>query len=170
MNSYRAGFLVFTALLSACGSALKPSAQSPAKPARDILAEIRAIGRATSSAVEVQPLRDPAIEGFFRQAEMLESQHKSSEALLEIERALRLAPEAPELLQYRAELEITLGRYPDAEEHARRSFELGPKVGSLCARNWQTVLELRYLARDMPSVESARVHRDQCKAASPVRM
>lgn len=169
MNSYRNTILFFVALLSACAAAPKPP-PPPAKPVRDMLTEIRAVGRNTASAVEVQPLRDPAIEGFVKQAETFEHQNRPDEALAELERALKLAPEAPELLQYRAELELALGRYAEAEANARRSFELGPKVGSLCARNWQTVVELRYLAKDMPSVDSAKAHVDQCKASGPVRM
>lgn len=155
------------ATLAACGSTTPPKA---APPGRDMLVEIRAAGRAMQSAVEVQPLRDPAVEGFVKQAEALESQSKPAEAVQQLERALRLVPDAPEILQYRAELAIAQGRYAEAEGFARKSYDLGPKLGSLCARNWQTMIELRYAAQDEAGADSARAQLATCVVKAPVRM
>lgn len=155
------------AALAACGSTTPPKT---APPSRDMLVEIRAAGRAMQSAVEVQPLRDPAVDGFVKQAEALEGQGKPAEAAQQLERALKLVPDAPEILQYRAELAIAQGHYAEAEGYARKSYDLGPKLGSLCARNWQTVVELRYVAQDEPGADSARAQLATCVVKAPVRM
>jgi tetratricopeptide (TPR) repeat protein len=153
--------------LAACGSTTPPKA---APQTREMLVEIRAAGRAMQSAVEVQPLRDPAVDGFVKQAEALEAQGKPAEATQQIDRALKLVPDAPEILQYRAELAIAQGRYAEAEGLARKSYDLGPKLGSLCARNWQTVIELRYFAQDQPGADSAHAQLATCAVKAPVRM
>ncbi|HET7299942.1 MAG TPA: tetratricopeptide repeat protein, partial [Oleiagrimonas sp.] len=78
--------------------------------------------------------------------------------------------DAPDLLQDRAELAIRLGNYAKAEQLARRSYALGPKLGSLCARNWQTVLEMRRIADDAAGVQRARKALGECAKQGPVRM
>ncbi len=162
-------FTLLTFALAACSPppAVKPAANVPD---HDLVAAIRAAGEQSGSAVEVQPLRDPAIDGFLRQAQALEREGRIADARAQIERALKLAPDAPDLLQYQAELLITEQRYTEAEPLARRSYEVGPKLGSLCARNWQTIVELRGLAQDPASVESAKVQLAGCKVPAPVRM
>ncbi|HOV57821.1 MAG TPA: tetratricopeptide repeat protein [Rhodanobacteraceae bacterium] len=156
--------------LAACGQAAPPVKPAPPPQAGGMVHGIREAGRSMASAVEVQPLRDPAVEGFLRQAEALEAQNRYAEAMQQVDRALRLAPDAPELLQYRAELAIAQGRYAEAEGLARKSYDLGPRVGSLCARNWQTVVELREAAGDAAGADSARAQLASCAVKAPVRM
>jgi tetratricopeptide (TPR) repeat protein len=158
--------------LASCGQPTAPPKQaaSAVRPDHDLVASVRAAGEQAGSAVEVKPLRDPAVDGFLRHAEEFERQDKIKEANAEIERALKLAPDAPELLQYQAELMIAARRYDQAEQLARRSFDIGPKVGSLCARNWQTIVETRRVAGDAASVDSARQQVGACRAVAPVRM
>lgn len=155
------------ALLAGCGSPGAGSGGEAGKkitrPDRDLLLEIRQAGASTASSVEVQPLRDPAVDGFLKQAADFEAARQFDEAVAAVDRALKLAPDAPEILQLKAELMIALHRYGDAEALARKSFELGPRLGSLCARNWQTVVETRRLANDEPSAESAKGQLAACK-------
>lgn len=158
--------------LAACGPAtapVKPAAPPPPESGA-MLKSIRDAGHAMASAVEVQPLREPAIDGFVKQAEKLEVEGKPAEAAQQLDRALKLAPDAPELLQYRAELAIAQGRFADAEPLARKSYDLGPKLGSLCARNWQTVVELRTAGQDAAGVDSAKAQLATCSVKAPVRM
>ncbi|MDC8012025.1 tetratricopeptide repeat protein [Tahibacter soli] len=157
--------------LAACGGAPSPQqAPAQAKVERDYIMEIRAAGYASTSAVEVQPLRDPAVDGFLKQAADLEAQHKYADATATVDRALKLAPDAPEILQLKAELMMPQGKYADAEALARKSYDLGPKLGSLCARNWQTVIETRRVARDDASVESAKGQLASCRVAPRQRL
>jgi hypothetical protein len=61
-------------LLGACATpATKPAA--PAYDAAAIVQAIRAAGAATSSELEVQPLRDPQVEDLRQQAVQLEARH-----------------------------------------------------------------------------------------------
>ena len=56
-----------------------------------------------------------------------------------------------------------------AERLAHRSWSLGPKLGPLCARNWQTVVEMRLQFRDQAGAASARKWVAQCHKAGVPR-
>ena len=71
-------------------------------------------------------------------------------AAAKLDQAIKLNPESPDLLQDRAEMAIRLKDYAAAEQLAHQSWSLGPKLGPLCARNWQTIVEMRLQARDRP--------------------
>lgn len=152
-------------LLGGCGGASSPgeTRKKGVRPDRDVVLAIRQAGQSTASSVEVQPLRDPAVDGFLKQASDLEAAQNFVDAVAAVDRALKLAPDAPEILQLKAELLIGLHRYADAEALARKSFELGPRLGSLCARNWQTVVETRRAAKDEASATSAQAQVAACK-------
>jgi hypothetical protein len=157
--------------LCACSQTAAPVKSTPPPAAAGaMLQSIRAAGQAMASAVDVQPLRDAAVEGFVEQAQKLEGEGKPAEASQQVDRALRLAPDAPELLQYQAELSIAQGRFAEAEPLARKSYDLGPKLGSLCARNWQTVAELRTAEQDAAGAQSAKAQLATCAVKPPVRM
>ncbi|MBL8296843.1 MAG: tetratricopeptide repeat protein [Rhodanobacteraceae bacterium] len=160
------------AVFSGCGGPDGGSGGGRAgvKPDRDIVLAIRQAGQTTASSVEVQPLRDPAVDGFLKQAADLEAAHKFVDAVAAVDRALKLAPDAPEILQLKAELLIGLHRYADAEALARKSFELGPRLGSLCARNWQTVIETRRVAKDEASASSAKAQLAACRVPPRQRL
>jgi len=83
--------------------------------------------------------------------------------------ALKLAPEAPELIQDRAEVAVRMQDFPRAEQLARQSFDMGPKSGSLCARNWQTVYEMRMQADDQNGAATAKAELNKCHIAGPNR-
>ncbi|HKE47435.1 MAG TPA: tetratricopeptide repeat protein [Rhodanobacteraceae bacterium] len=159
--------------LSSC---TQPSAPSKAatKPAvvldHDPVGAIRAAGMGMDSSVQVQPLRDPAIEGFLNQAHAAETAKNYDGAAEAAARALKLAPDAPDILQYQAEIEVLRGNFKDAEALAIKSYTLGPKVGSLCARNWQTVVEARIAFNDAATQAQAKQRIKECRVAPPVRM
>lgn len=164
---------VFTLLLGACAHTPDPGTQAePAaapQPAAAVAA-IRAAGEQLDSAVQVQPLRDAAIEGALARARSAESAARYGEAVAEADKALALDPTAPDILQYRAELEVLRGRWAQAEQFALDSFEHGPRVGSLCARNWQTVAEARTAMDDPQTATQAGNRLKQCRVAPRVRM
>lgn len=134
------------------------------------VAAVRAAGEALDSAVQVAPLRDPAVDGFMAAAEAAEHAGRIGEAVAEARRAVAMAPEAPEIHQYLAELALLQGDWQAAERQAMHSFEIGPRVGSLCARNWQTLVETRSALSDDAAVATARRHLANCRVAPPVRM
>lgn len=148
-------------------------AVKPAGPAANAVASlhaIRAAGEGVDSAVTVQPLRDAAIDGFLKKAHDAEAHGDFPAAIAATDSALKLAPEAPDILQYRAELDIGTGEWAKADALAIKSFGLGPKVGALCARNWQTVIEARTAMNDAPTVTAARQRLKECRVAPRLRM
>jgi tetratricopeptide (TPR) repeat protein len=154
-------------LVSACATpAPQPSGPSP----DEIIASIRAAGRGDDSVVQVHPLRDPRTDAWLSTARRKEAAGQYAQAAKAMDQALAVSPDAPDLLQERAELAIRLHRFDQAEQLARRSFQLGPRVGSLCARNWQTVLELRRLDHDAAGVQDAQEHLRRCHVSGPIRM
>lgn len=147
--------------------AVKPTVQ--VDPVAAVKA-IRAAGEGLDSAVQVQPLRDSAIDGFLKKAHDAEAAKDYSGAIAAANSALKLAPDAPDILQYIAELEIARGSWLPAEQNAIKSFTLGPKVGSLCARNWQTVVEARTALNDAATVAQAKQRLKECRVPPRVRM
>jgi len=169
-----AGALLLACGLAACshpgGSGSSPVKAQPSVEPSAAVAAIRAAGSNLDSAVQVQPLRDPAIEGFLERAHAAEKQGDIAAAVAAARQALDLAPDAPDILQYLAELDIARGQWLDAEKRAVESFNLGPRVGSLCARNWQTVVEARTAIGDEATAASARERVQACRVAPPTRM
>ena len=131
---------------------------------------IRAAGTGLDSAVQVEPLRDPAIDGFLKRARDAEAAGDIAAAVAAADKALELANGAPDILQYLAELEIARGDWIKAEQYATKSFSSGPRVGSLCARNWQTVVEARTAMNDAATVAQARQRLKECRVAPRLRM
>ncbi|MBS0432890.1 MAG: tetratricopeptide repeat protein [Proteobacteria bacterium] len=156
-------------LLAACSQPPAPGSGMRA-PDHDIVAAIRAAGERDSSVVQVAPLRDPAIDGFLDAARAAERAGDVAGAIAKTDAALKLAPDAPDILQYRAELAVGAKDYATAENDARRSWQLGPKVGGLCAENWQTILEIEQLKGNAQAVQDARAGRDKCHVQGPIRM
>jgi Flp pilus assembly protein TadD len=133
-----------------------------------MVAAIRAAGDRESSVIAVNPLGDPGVTGLQDAARADASAGRYAEAAAKLDQALKLSPDSPALLQDRAEIAIRLGDFGGAEKLAHRSWSLGPKLGPLCARNWQTIVELRLHAGDEAGAATARKWLAQChKAAVP---
>lgn len=157
-------------LLAGCSNPpLPPPASERSSPTAMVVA-IRAAGAKDQSVVQVAPLRDPAVDGFLDRAHAAENAGNYADAIASIDSALKLSPDAPDILQFRAEVEILLRKYAAAESDARRSFMLGPKVGGLCASNWQTILEIAQAENRQADVATARSARDKCHKTGPIRM
>lgn len=157
-------------LLGACSHPPLPASATGRHSPTAMVVAIRAAGATDKSVVQVAPLRDPAVDGYLDHARASEAAGKYEDALSGIDAALKLSPDAPDILQFRAEVEVLLRQFPAADADARRSFALGPKVGGLCASNWQTVLEVAESGNDQAGVAAARAQRDACHKAGPVRL
>ena len=157
------------ALVAACSQPAPPQATRPSKPSYDIVAQIRAAGEREKSAIEFTPLRDPGVQGLEQSAMADERAGKYPEADAKLVQALKLAPEAPELIQDRAEIAVRTQNFAQAEKLARQSFDMGPKSGSLCARNWQTIYEMRMQVDDQNGAMAARTELGKCHIAGPNR-
>ena len=164
-------------MLGACSQSAPPPKAAPAATRPDvkvdadsgaIVARIRAAGAQFDSSVEVKPLRDAAVEGLLKQAHDYEAQQQAGPALDAVVKALKIAPNAPDILQYQAELQVEAGEWKLAAASAQRSYDLGPKVGALCARNLQTLVETRNLLGDPADANLARQQLASCKVPAPV--
>ena len=159
------------ALLAACSHPAPPArtAQKPDRDPQAAVASIRAAAAQYESSVEVRPLRDPAVEGLLKQAHDAETQQQPTQALASVRKALSIAPQAPDILQYEAELLVETGDWRNAAQSAQKSYELGPKVGSLCARNVETLVEARTTLGDTDGAAAARQQASGCRVPAPAR-
>lgn len=151
---------IAAALLAGC-------AHAPAPPPPDTVgavAAIRALGAryASGSTVQVHPLRDPAIDGLLASARAQEAHGAAAAALADVRRALAIAPQAPELLQYAAELSIETGDWKQAGVMAQQSYEMSAKVGGLCARSLETVARALGVQGDIAGAAAARTKIPAC--------
>ncbi|HEY4294482.1 tetratricopeptide repeat protein [Luteibacter sp.] len=169
MHRLRFCAIAAVTLVAACSQPAPPQATRPSKPTYDIVAQVRAAGEREKSAIEVAPLRDPGVQGLEHAAQADERAGNYDAADAKLAQALKMAPEAPELIQDRAEIAIRRQDYPMAEKLAKQSFDMGPKSGSLCARNWQTVVEMRLQAGDSNGATTARGELSKCHIAGPNR-
>ncbi|MGY3040323.1 putative Zn-dependent protease [Rhodanobacter sp. TND4EL1] len=163
--------LSISSLLAGCGmfaTAPPPPAPTPL-PAYDQVAAIRAAGEREKSIIAVNPLRDPGVDALQDAASRDEQTGHYAEAASKLDQALKLNPDSPELLQERAEIAVRLKDFPTAERLAHRSWSLGPQLGPLCARNWQTIVEMRLQARDEAGAATARKWVGQCHKAGVPR-
>lgn len=159
-------------MLGACSQPGSPAvaASKPDYDAASVVAAIRAVGAQADSSVEVHPLRDPALDGMLKQAHDFEAQQQITQALDAVGKALKIAPDSPDILQYEAELRIEARDWKQAAELAQKSWELGPKVGGLCARNLETVARARTTLGDTAGAAQARQQQTGCRVPPPVRL
>ena len=175
MGYFYSGLAALGIAVAACSRppapavAVKPDPMVKADAATvAIVAGIRAAGTQFDSSVEVKPLRDAAVEGLLKQAHDYEAQQQAGPALDAVAKALKIAPNAPDILQYQAELQVEAGEWKLAAASAQRSYDLGPKVGALCARNLQTLVETNNLLGDPTDANLARQRLASCKVPAPV--
>lgn len=89
--------------------------------------------------LQVYPLQNPAVQRLRDQSLAQRENGQVGDAMRTLSEALALAPRDPLLLQDMAELKLLDGKYRQADRLARESWDLGPRVGPLCERNWNTV-------------------------------
>ncbi len=157
-------------LIAGCGTApIAPSAQVTAPRLHDQVAAIRAAGAREQSIIDVTPLREPGVAALQDTAKRDEQTGNYAAAAAKLDQAIKLNPESPDLLQDRAEMAIRLKDYAMAEQLAHKSWSIGPRLGPLCARNWQTIVEMRLQARDQSGAATARKWVSQCHKAGVPR-
>jgi predicted Zn-dependent protease len=160
--------LLAVSLLASCNQT-----QAPVKPTvvadQDMIGAIHAAGDREKSVIDVNPLRDPGVSALQDAAKNDEQAARYADAAVKLDQALKLSPDSPDLLQDRAEIAIRLKDFAGAERFAHQSWSLGPKLGPLCARNWQTIVEMRLQAGDESGADSARKWVQQCHKAGVQR-
>jgi Tfp pilus assembly protein PilF len=84
-----------------------------------------------------------------------------------LERALRIQPRDPQLLQHMAEVKLQKEDYQQALNFAVRSFDIGPRVGEICSRNWRTISVAREHLDDANGASDAEARASQCMNTRP---
>ena len=162
--------LALLASLAGCGPATREAPPTPTVTAdHDAVGAIRAAGAKDDSVIDVKPLRDPAVDALVSEAQQDERSGNYAAAAAALDRALQISPESPDLLQERAEVAVLLKDFTAAAKLAHKSWSLGPQVGPLCARNWQTIVEARLQANDAVGAATARKWVEQCHKAGVPR-
>lgn len=154
---------LLAALLAACATQApietpKPPALSPTA----MVAAIRAAGEREQSVIAVHPLADPGIDAWQQAAQADTQAGHYDAAAAKLEQALKRSPDSPELLQDRAEVAVYQRDYALAQKLAQQSWTLGPKLGPLCARNWETIVQLRQQAGDAAGAATAQKWLAKC--------
>ncbi len=170
MNRLPTPFLktVFIALLACMLAACATPPRAPVED--DTVAErVRAPAPEEPRGLQIRPLRNPAVTELTEAARQAEDEDNLERAALLLERALRIEPRDPELLQHLAEVSFNQQDWEQAESHASRSFDVGPRVGELCRRNWQTIVMAREQMGYRHSAELARERLDACRVEPPPR-
>lgn len=157
------GLLLITLALAACAS----SPPAPVEDRHEVQERVREPASAESEGVQVFPLQNPAVKTLLAQASEAEQQGQYEEAALLLERALRIQPRDPELLQQMAEVQVQKRDYEQALSFAVRSYDAGPRVGEICARNWRTISLARDRLGDANGAREAEQRVGQCMNTRP---
>lgn len=150
-------------LLAACAQPVPEAPKPPVKSNAAIVADIQAAGERDKSVINVHPLVDPGITALQDAAHNDERSGQYDAAAAKLDQALKRNPDSPDVLQDRAELAIYMGNYDVAEKLAHQSWSLGSKQGPLCARNWQTIVEMRQRANDPAGAAEANKGVAECR-------
>jgi len=152
-------------LLAACSS----RQPAPIKD-KEIDSRVRAPATEASAGVQVYSLQNPAVKELTAQALVAEHAGELDQASGYLERALRIQPRDPQLLQHMAEIKLQKEDYQQALNFAVRSYEIGPRVGEICSRNWRTISVAREHLDDTDGASDAEARATQCMNTRPDRL
>ena len=148
--------------LAACSS------QSPAPVEdREVETRVREPASEDSEGVQVYSLQNPAVVQLMAQAESAEQGGQLDKAGGYLERALRIQPRDPQLLQHMAEIKLQKEDYHQALNFATKSYDIGPRVGEICSRNWRTISVARGHLNDAAGARDAEDRAAQCMNTKP---
>ncbi len=155
------GILILT-LLAACSS-------QPPIPIEDheVYKRVRDPASEESAGVQVYSLQNPAVKQLTAQAREAELAGDLGQAGTYIERALRIEPRDPQVLQHMAEIKLQEKDYQQALNFAVRSYDIGPRVGEICSRNWRTISVAKEYLQDASGARDAEKRAGQCMNTRP---
>jgi tetratricopeptide (TPR) repeat protein len=159
--------ILFVCLLVIVLTACTGGAPAPVEE-REIDTRVRTPARQDSEGVQVFPLQNPAVVQLTEDARRAEHAGDLDQAAVFIERALRIQPRDPELMQQMAEIQLQKNDYEQALNFAIRSYDTGPRVGEICARNWRTIGVAREHLNDQSGALEAEQRAGQCMNTRPV--
>jgi tetratricopeptide (TPR) repeat protein len=155
--------------LAACAAKLPPPPPGEQVPVEDrtVQEKVREPAQQERGGVQVFPLQNPAVKELMAKADVAETSGDYDAAVVSIERALRIQPRDPELLQKMAELQLQKKDYQQALNFASRSYDAGPRVGELCNRNWRTMSVAQEALGDSRSASLSQSRARDCNNQRP---
>jgi len=157
--------LVFALWLAGCAS----TGTTPTD-GDEVETRVREPARQDSEGIQVFPLQNSAVKELLADAGNAESAGDYSQAVVLLERALRIQPRNPETLQNLAEVHLQVQDYNQALNFAERSYDTGPRVGEICSRNWRTISVAREHLGDHPGSVDAEQRASNCMNTRPERL
>jgi tetratricopeptide (TPR) repeat protein len=155
-------------LLAACAGAPPAPQTGPApEDEGEVQQRVREPARKESDGVQVFPLQNPAVKGLLTSAREAEDSGQYDDAAVALERALRIQPRDPEILQFMAEVQLQKKDYAQALHFATRSYDSGPRVGEICSRNWHTIGLAHQRMGDALGAARAGERAAACMSAKP---
>ncbi len=158
-------------LYLSCGLVLLLSACAGQRPVsdenREVESRVRVPASQESEGVQVFPLKNSAVQELLADAGAAETSGDYSQAAVLLERALRIQPRNPEILQQMAEIQLQQRDYGQALNFAVRSYDIGPRVGEICNRNWRTISVAREHLRDRKGSAEAEQRARNCMNTKP---
>lgn len=149
--------------LGACATAPGPVPDED----HEVETRVRQPAQQDSAGVQVFPLENPAVTELLADASAAESNGRYEQASMLLERALRIQPRNPEILQNMAEVQLQVRDYEQALNFAVRSYDLGPRVGEICSRNWRTIAVSREHLGDHGGSVEAEKRAKTCMVTKP---
>jgi tetratricopeptide (TPR) repeat protein len=164
LNEIRILFIGLMAiLLTSCAAGTPAPVEE-----REIETRVRTPARQDSAGVQVFPLQNPAVIQLTEDSRRAEHAGDLDQAAVFLERALRIQPRDPELMQQMAEIQLQKNEYSQALNFAVRSYDIGPRVGEICARNWRTIGVAKEHLNDPDGAVEAEQRAGQCMNTRPV--
>jgi tetratricopeptide (TPR) repeat protein len=134
---------------------------------REVETRVRTPAREDSAGVQVFPLQNPAVVQLTQSAQEAEQAGNFDQAAVLLERAMRIQPRDPQILQHMAEIQLQKGDYQQALNFAVRSYDTGPRVGEICGRNWRTISVARGHLNNENGAREAERRAGQCMNTRP---
>jgi tetratricopeptide (TPR) repeat protein len=133
----------------------------------EVESRVRVPASQDSEGVQVFPLQNPAVKELLADAGNAETTGDYNQAEVLLERALRIQPRDPEILQQMAEVQLQKQDYEQALSFAVRSYDIGPRVGEICGRNWRTISVAREHLGDRKGSVQAEQRASTCMNTKP---
>ena len=156
------GAVLTALLLTSCASGTRAPVEE-----REIDTRVRTPARQDSAGVQVFPLQNPAVVQLTDEASRAEHAGDLDQAAVLLERALRIQPRDPQIMQQMAEVQLQKKDYEQALNFAVRSYDIGPRVGEICARNWRTISVAREYLNDPGGASEAENRAGECMNTRP---
>ena len=166
MQALAPAVLFAVMLLSGCAG-WTPPAEAPQEEQEEVESRVREPARQDSAGVQVFPLQNPAVKELLADASAADAAGDYGQAAVLLERALRIPPRDPEILQNMAEVQLHLKDYEQALNFAVRSYDTGPRVGEICSRNWRTIGVARERLGDPSGASEAKQRAAACMNTPP---